>query len=128
MPIANIVSPIPIFSQMWPKDCPKAIALQLDFQTNDEYSLNLMEQITQGKIEGIQACYYDNRANNQFVDLVCSDTGQAMRFRPGWQGYRPLLWPEFPTQIMALSIGSGNGIFSLILTNTPIQPLEWDAT
>lgn len=129
MTIASVIAAIPIFNQVWPNDCPKAIPLDLNFLAPagaDGYTLDMTNQIQRNVISGIQACYYDNRLNNAPVDLSCPDTGMNIRFTSRFQGFRPLLFGEIPKGTFTCT--GGLGIFRIILLNTPVQPIEWLAT
>lgn len=122
------INPVQIFNQLWPdQECPKCLALDMDFNAADEYTLNLLLQNTRGFIRGIQACYFDNQQNTAGnVNFEASDTGMRMFFRAGWQGFRPMFLGQ-PMTGKFTCLG-GNGVFRILLTNTPIMPAEWDAT
>jgi hypothetical protein len=124
-------SPIEIFNQRWPQECPKAMAFDLQFDTGapggaDSFDLNLLQPIEQGSIEGVQACYYDNISNNSPVEVLEASTGFRTRFQAQWFGQRTLLFPTKPNMIFRCT--GGTGIFRIILTNTPLSPYDQDGS
>lgn len=125
------ISPIEIFNQRWPGECPKAMAFDLQFDTTqpggaDQFDLNLLLPIQNGDIEGIQACYYDNISNNSPVTLLEGSTGFRTRFQAQWFGQRTLIFPTRPN--MTFSCVGGTGIFRITLTNTPLTPYDQDGS
>lgn len=118
---ANIAA-IPIFNQRWPGECPKAVLQEFDFSAATEYSLNFLFLVEQMKIEGIQACYYDNIANNARVTLEAQGTGFRTQFAPKGFGNRTLILPESPELILTCT--GGNGVMRMLLTNTPLMPYD----
>ena len=118
---ANIAA-IPIFNQRWPNECPKMLLQEFDFSAADEYTLNLLLIIDQAKIEGVQACYYDNISNNARVTMDVAGVGFRTQFAPRGFGNRTLIMPESPE--IKLTCAGGNGVFRLLLTNTPLMPFD----
>lgn len=124
MAVINLqtISPINIFNQRWPSDCPKSLQVTLDFAAANQWDINTLLLQTKDFIEGIQSCYYDNSQSADNFTFICPDTGFSTFFRARWQGYRPLI---IANNQLNGSFNGVSGVAKVILMNTPVQPLEW---
>jgi hypothetical protein len=120
------ISPVQIFNQRWPNECPKSLGYDLDWAIATEFELNTLIQNSNGQIEGIQSCYYDNSLNGEDVYFESGSTGMRMTFKARWQGFRPLILSTPAQGRFSTLLGVGTTRF--LLMNVPIMPQEWDAT
>ena len=119
----STISPVNIFNQRWPSECPKSLLLSLDFAAANIYDLNTYLLQAKEFLEGVQSCDYDNSANPVDVTFTCPDTGFSTFFRARWQGFRPLIVAS--NQLTGQFSAGAGGTMKINLMNTPVQPIEW---
>lgn len=116
----------PVYNGFWPKEKPKALAVNLDFTQAAVIPIDLTIAEQEGRFRFVQAVYIDNSANPSPLSLTVSMTQQTVTMPAASQGYLPLLCPN-PAKLIAslATVGVGNTSTIIQFLNFPVPAAVW---
>lgn len=113
-----------ISNQCLPGEKPKVMRGHAVWGAVDEYTINLVTEVQQGKIKAVQTLYVDNFSNDAPAIITIDNVSQRLVIPLGWQGYIPVVMPDPPSFVIS-SQGSGYTTFHMI--NVPMPAFLWNA-
>ena len=114
------------FNGLFPKEGPKALAVNCDFSTDTEFDIDLQSAADEAKLQSVQTVYVDNRLNAADMVLTISISNQTILAKANTQGYYPVLAP--PGAKYKATMAAGTAITQLQFLNFVMAGIVWAAT
>lgn len=103
----------------------ESICVPLDFTATAAITVDIAQELAQGKLAMAQSVYIDNADNSVACDLVLTGAPRPIRIRAqaNSQGWYPLPWPVGSGQLVAKS--NAGAVIDIIIANYPMPYLTW---
>lgn len=118
----NLSNALNIGNASIPKEGPKAIPYNFNFQLANSYLIDINFLYQNKIISVVQVFYCDNSANTAPVSVLVQQTNQLVKVPPGAEGYFAVLCPSGGT--MTVSSGGAASV-PFYLINVPIDTNVW---